>query len=604
MTSTPRPSYNRPLSAPWSARRAYLLVALAAFGCDGRYRLGRVPDADSSASGGQGEAGAHAGAAAGSPAAGGAGVAGKAGAPGVGDGAAGADEPEASGGTGAGEGGGPGNEAGAAGESPEPRPLERVRWLAVQAFPSSASSQTQLLLVDLQKADWSGVTVESVSVTNALLSPDQRWVLYASYRKSETLGGVYDYYVVNTAGKEPGKRQLVLSDEPSWSACQWAPDGRRIACLRYRADVGSDAPRLALFNTSASSIGPEVDLGPLHGSPTFLGGSSLMYLDLQQEMVRLDFGLDAPATPAHLGITADSFIVSADGTRALAGTHEPSTETLVDVRTGESELLAPPGSVTVTGSFEAALSVADSADGADGADGVTRSFTFYAVNGLHLSAAGQAQSTPPLPPLPPLQLYGRSVVHVDGDGLTFTYVPPSGEAIPRAVPGVHASLQDYRLDPTGRFLYFSVGEVENGRPVPTTIETWVSRLGLTGAGEPELLTRGFQPATVAFSPDGTRLLVADDTFYDDDPQPAAMHLFTLSSSEAPHDRALLLPLNWVTPKFSRDSSYLTLLGGSLSGGARELYALDLLDTDAAPRLVLRCTSNPAPLPGCPSSTTF
>src|SRR5436190_699293 len=69
------------------------------------------------------------------------------------------------------------NDGGAAGESNvDPGPLARVRWLTVETFPSSASTQSLLQLVDLQKPDWSGVSVESTSVVNPLPSSDQRWV--------------------------------------------------------------------------------------------------------------------------------------------------------------------------------------------------------------------------------------------------------------------------------------------------------------------------------------------------------------------------------------------------------------------------------------------
>jgi len=56
--------------------------------------------------------------------------------------------------------------------------------------------------------------------------------------------------------------------------------------------------------------------------------------------------------------------------------------------------------------------------------------------------------------------------------------------------------------------------------------------------------------------------------------------------------------------FSRDSSYLAFIGGSRSQNERQLYALDLLSPDASAQLLYRCSSNPAPLPGCPNVVAF
>jgi hypothetical protein len=199
---------------------------------------------------------------------------------------------------------------------------------------------------------------------------------------------------------------------------------------------------------------------------------------------------------------------------------------------------------------------------------------------------------------------GRSVVNVDGERLVFAHVSESGEATARAVPGDYPPVVRYLLDPTGRFLYFSSAEGEPRAPVISTVKHWISRLGPAGAEQPQLLAEGFKAATAAFSPDGTRLLLAGDSYHDEDPQPTPIHLITLSEAGPPLDRVLPLPLNWLVPTFSRDSSYLAVIGGSLTDNARELFALDLLAPEATAQLVFKCTSNPAPLPGCPNIATF
>ncbi len=556
-----------------------MLVALGAFACDGRYVIGSAPDGVAgTSSGGQGDAGQPG-------AQNNSGESGNGGSIGADGGAVGASGRESLGG---------------AGEPfVDPGPPGRVRWLAVETFPSSASTQTLLNLVDLRQPTWSGVTVESTSVIAPLPSPDGRWILYASYRKSESLGDVYDYYVVNTAGKTPGARQLFLADQTSWSLCSWSPDASRVACSKTRADVDSGATHLVLFGAAGSTWGAEVDVAPIAGSPVFLDPSALAYSNLQGELMRLDWGsIDAPAEPTALGVTADQVAVSSHGERAMAHRNEPESDTLFDVHTGASESIDLPVPVVLSHSFGAALSSVSDADTGK------RTYTYYAVNGLHLSPVGQREVTMPAFAIVPLQMAERSVVVADDDRLVFTYVPETGEAAPQTVPGDYAVVQKFALDPTGRYLYFSSAERAAGVVDKSTTQHWVSRLGPAGAEPPHLLTEGFAAATAVFSPDGQRLLLAGDSYNDVDPQPTPIHLYTLSEGETPRDRLLPLPLNWLSAVFSRDSSYLAFYGGSRLQNNRPLYALDLLLPDATPQLLYSCGSNPAPLPGCPNGIVF
>ena len=114
--------------------------------------------------------------------------------------------------------------------------------------------------------------------------------------------------------------------------------------------------------------------------------------------------------------------------------------------------------------------------------------------------------------------------------------------------------------------------------------------------------RGSAEASAVFSPDGKQLLLGSNTYYDEPAHDADFHLIDLSRTEAV-DRVLPLPLAWATAAFSRDSTYLALIGGSLSHRARELYVVDALRPDDA-RLVSSCSSNPATLPGCPNYVVF
>jgi hypothetical protein len=353
-----------------------------------------------------------------------------------------------------------------------------------------------------------------------------------------------------------------------------------------------------LFGVAASTLGGEVDVAPLLGTPAFLGPNALTYSNLQGELMRLDWGIDAPVEPTALGVKADQVLVSSDGQRALAFRNQESTS-LFDARTGDSELIDVPAGFWLSPSFDAALTFVTDADTHE------RTYTYYAVDGVHFSPVGQrAAAMSSFAPYYRMQLAERSVVVVDGERLVFTYVPDTGEAAPQTVPGDYAVVQTFALDPTGRYLYFSSADVAAGVVDKSTTQHWVSRLGSAGAEVPQLLTEGFVAATAVFSANGERLLLAGNSYNDVDPQPTPIHLFTLSEGEAPRDRLLPLPLNWLSAVFSRDSSYLAFYGGSRLQNNRPLYALDLLQLDATPQLLYSCGSNPAPLPGCPNGIVF
>jgi hypothetical protein len=584
-----------------------LLVALG--GCDGRYVIGNAHDGATGGVSNVGEGGATAsiGADGGSDA-----DASRGGAANADDGGAPIDT--GAGGTGAATAGETSNNAGADGElggeagaGPDPDPLGRVRWLLVQTFPSSASTQTLLNLVDLQKPIWEGVTVESTSVGNIAASPDERWVFYYSYRKSATLGNVWDGYAVNMAGKKPGARQLLLSDQPNPSAggCVWSPDSSRLACLKPAADSDSDQLELVFFGASGNEMGPEVAAGPARSVPTFFGPESVVYNNELGELVRLDLGVDAPATPTGFGLVSDYLAAAPDGKRALTSTlDEPNLYALLDVSSGEKRPLEVEG-LRISPSYDAGVVWVPSPS--DDSNVVIGTYYYYAVNGLSTSLVGQTDVTYPW------QLgdganvagtiAGRSIAHRSGDRVAVVHVAPSGEALAQEVPGEYANVHQFELDPTGQSLYIEAAELDSGVPIAASVKHWVTRLTPSGPGEATLVTEGFATASIAFSPDGHWLLIAGDTYYEKDPSDAPFHLIDLSQ-DSPRDKTLPVALNWATPTFSRDSTYLSLIGGSLGRNARELSVFDLLNPDAPAQVIYSCRANPSPLPGCPNYVLF
>jgi hypothetical protein len=81
-------------------------------------------------------------------------------------------------------------------------------------------------------------------------------------------------------------------------------------------------------------------------------------------------------------------------------------------------------------------------------------------------------------------------------------------------------------------------------------------------------------------------------------------LFDLSDPEQPRKRTLDIPLVWSNSGWSKDGSFLSFIGGSPTLNARPLLVVDARAPNSPPRTVLQCSSNPAPLPGCPLAAVF
>ena len=135
------------------------------------------------------------------------------------------------------------------------------------------------------------------------------------------------------------------------------------------------------------------------------------------------------------------------------------------------------------------------------------------------------------------------------------------------------------------------------------MEHWLSQLTPEGPEPAQLLAQGFS-ADGQFSNDGKRLLLSGDTLYDAPAHDAELRLYDLADPAQPHERLLSLGVVWAEPTFSSDSTYLAMITYSLTRSVRELWVVDLLAPDVAPRAVYSCSSNPAPLPGCPNFVVF
>jgi hypothetical protein len=130
----------------------------------------------------------------------------------------------------------------------------------------------------------------------------------------------------------------------------------------------------------------------------------------------------------------------------------------------------------------------------------------------------------------------------------------------------------------------------------------VSRLSADGPGPLLEIASDLVASYSTFSFDGSKLFLTTATAKGVDP--IAPRLVDLSDPELPQIYDVPLPLNWSGAQFSRDSSYVAVIGAAYASSQRPLYVVDALHPSREPRLVHACSSNPAPLPGCPGGVSF
>jgi hypothetical protein len=273
---------------------------------------------------------------------------------------------------------------------------------------------------------------------------------------------------------------------------------------------------------------------------------------------------------------------------------------------GQAALIDVPGSAfALSSGFEAAFAMESSADGGAGAG----SYAFYAVNGIQLTPVGHE----PVDQLgrhvdPAYRSAGPKLVRTDGKLMLIDTVGATNVA-EQAVPGDYqtspGSVIDFSIDPVGRWLYIGTAEVDaQSHPIEATTQHWVSRLQAGGPLAAQLIGQGYAIDTVRFSPDGRRLVLHGYDSYPQKNVPVAFRLFDLTDPTKTQAYELDIPCNWAESTWSPDSTYVSFIGGAPETHSRPLLVVDALAPNAAPRLIVECDSNPAPLPGCPNIATF
>jgi hypothetical protein len=569
-----------------------LLLLLA---CDGRYVLGDLHAAGSKGGTDTGQSGSGGSGGSQEPGDGGT-DAGRSGAGSSGGGLDGFGG-EGDAGTGA---SGP-SDAGAGGDSANPG--RRTRWAVVQTFPSTASTQTLLHLVDLSDRQAPPLQIEGQSGNYITFSTDSRRFVY---RSMHAVGGT-DHYLVDLSGNEPSERQLVSSSD-LYSRCDWSPDSSKLACLKFDATE----PELVYFEQGPSGLGPERSLGTLPPHPEgasagsqheiwFASDGALIASYGPNDFARVDWTSGEPSAPQPLGVGGGIVTQRArDGVRVSVrhvDTNYPLGQALVDLKLGRAELYDE--LISLSSTFDIGLSQEPKAEDDTGYG----TFSFYAVEGIHLTRVAQE---PLETELDTARIAGpHSVLMKKGDDLVLLQVASSG-VTQHVVPGEYANLLSFQLDPSQRWLYVQTAERDaQHTPISSSGQHWLSRVEQGVPGDPQLIADGFTisaPSDGVFAPDGERLILPG---LDSKSQGAVpFRLLDLRDPDHVTSKELNLAFSGAQPNWSPDGTFLSFIGTNPIAKSRQQLIVDALAPELPPRLLFECSSNPAALPGCPNFIVF
>lgn len=463
--------------------------------------------------------------------------------------------------------------------------ISRARWLAAQTAVSSASTQTLLTLADLHEPEAELVRIENQSAHGMAFSPDGRWLIYNSFRSMAEV----DWYIVDTTVVAPERKFLLTNSYQS--PCSWAPDGSKLACGR----LGADPALLTYFDTSTAQVSSPLSVEPADRF-TWVDANSLVYALGAGEYSRISWNAGTPTNPQLIGLSDATIERQSSGAeRAIvARAAADAPKLLVDLKTGETNEL-PQDPLTFSDDFSVAVAVRPSPD-----DPELATYALYAVSGVSLSQVGETTAMLHTKFSTALPLIGNRLVLVRAGQISVAVIGATDFA-EQLVPGDFSEVRSVAQDPRGRWLYVETGErAPNQLFLPETIEHWLSRIG---EEEPaHLLAAAFVGSNQAFSPDGRHLSLHGYDSYAVEPVP--FYLFELFDSEPPQKRTLDIPLVWADSAWSEDGSFLSCIGGSPTLDARPLFVVDARAATSAPRTVLQCSSNPAPLPGCPIGAVF
>ena len=498
--------------------------------------------------------------------------------------------------------------------------VSRTRWLASETFVSSASTQTVLSLIDLAQPQADPVVLDSQSALDPGFSGDGRWLVYEAFRSTEQVS----IYWVDTAGETPSAPQLLLNTRPhvfrgagGSVPCQWAPDSSRLACLKDTGTADAPESTVVAFDTSQAQLGPEVSIGPGERDLAFLDRNTLVYGYGANDFARVEWHGQALSEPQPLGVGGGSILQqSRDGTRALVSRAPLGSGldlALVDFKLGQAQGLdlATPiagTSFSLSADFDAAFMVEPAAAG----DAGLGFHSYYAVNGTQMTQVGH----PPIEATAAYTYYrsaGPRLVRSNGSQV-FLETVANATFTEQLVPGDYQTgarnVIRLEIDPAAAWVYISSAQLDaQSHAIEATAEHWLSRIQAGRAEPAQLIGQGYliqnEATTVLFSPNSQRLLLHGYNGYPHQDVATTFRWFDLSDPTRIEAHVLDLPFSWGQAAWSADSSYLSIMGSDLVNKSRPLLVVDVLaPADDPPRQVVSCSSNPAPLPGCPGSSTF
>jgi hypothetical protein len=475
--------------------------------------------------------------------------------------------------------------------------VTRGRWLAIQTFLGSASSQELMVMQDMLDPSAPLVTIDDWIAPHGWgFSPDGSRFSYIHWQDTTT----GDLLVLDMSGDELGE-PVFLGEVPSVGDCSWSPDSTRIVC----SDYGSSERHVVYFDLAQSNPAPVELLAQTGSGIAWVGDSTFAYNDVDGELMLVDASL-ADTAPVATGLVGRLYQVSSQYDRALVVLVEEGAVTgwtLLDLKTLEHFTFPGQDDVQSSPSFQSAVAATYGPSATDPAK-----YTYYTLGSTGVSNVTVRATREALPTNLEYSTkwltgqYAAERYLELRDGIpSLTTIHTNGIETSQC-PGELPEISSLSFSPDGNWIAFS--SIEEPSSYPSVYSWWVAQVVDGVIQPPTQLEPPIVGANLQFSPDSSKLVVTGYDPYADSLDPVPIVLYDLSNPSSIEQYTLDLPYSWAGSGWSNDSSYVAFIGGAEAQSARPLYVVDALAPEQEPRLIITANTNPAPAPGCPMAFAF
>lgn len=463
--------------------------------------------------------------------------------------------------------------------------VRRSSYLALSEFTSSSSTTSGLFLYDLEDRSQPRLTVEPTRHLASQFSSDGQQLLLTMKTMIAATKGLATRSVAQI--ETGGAAAPLFEDVRAKSACEWTPGSDGLLCA-----ISSEADEFEVFHFRAG--GSVVSQEWIALASAFFGfRENGRYFLTGKDGTLLSTAGQTGGLIKYLA--SDVGVINPAGDRAFGPKQQAPHLTLFDLESGAQGSLS--GDWVIASESQRYADVTRY----DPDKGIYREEVFYLedVDNPRLVSFDEYASYD----------YGNVLTYRDffrddvrvrrrGGELQVDFFLAMGSNLVN-VPGLVGEVEVYLLAPDDKTLFIETRDASATQSGESS-RYYLARLGDSDVTSVEEIASGFA-ATPFFAPTSRSLLLSSPK---DAPEVGEFRIFDTTSAAIPSAKLVELPVYWAAVTWSRDGSYLGLLGGNEAANQREFYVVDVFDDELQGDLIAFCPPSSEAEPRCPNSAEF